>query len=74
MPSQRSHYDGTPTAFIDGWKAHKFHYPADEPNPYLENIQAQSHSEWNKGYWARRDACEHGGDMGLDDYDPRHYL
>lgn len=55
------------TAYLDGWLAHKSGNVAVEENPYHEDKQSRSHSEWMSGWGARFNACKHGGDLSLDE-------
>lgn len=53
-------------AYLDGWFAHKGSVSGDD-NPYNERTQPVSHGQWMSGWCKRFGACQHDGDLSLDD-------
>lgn len=55
-------------AYRNGWEAHSRGVGLDpDPNPYSEDTQPFSHSQWLDGWCSRFSALKHGGDLTLDE-------
>lgn len=55
-------------SFINGWFTHK-NKKKTEQNPYNEDTQVKSHTEWMLGWSARFNAIKHQGSLALDEHE-----
>jgi hypothetical protein len=54
-------------AYLDGWHAHRKFGPPTPDNPYNEDTQPRSHTQWLSGWCDRFNAVKRGYDLEHDE-------